>query len=287
MVTHWKESSPVPFPPSDKEDTCLSTTNEEPLRAPWMQHERHREILRLAHENGSVDVSSLASRFDVTSETIRRDLSDLQERQLVRRVHGGAIAVERNFHEPMVLARATQNAEQKLRIAKDAAREVPEGGSVIIDSGSTGLRLAEVFPVERHAHVVTNSLPIALTLARRGVSALSVLGGEVRTNTFAMVDAAAVASVRELRSDVLFISCDGLSFDRGLTTPYREEYLIKRAMIGSARRVVAMVDHSKFGNDQLFASGSLHEIDLIVTDDRATDAEVAALEAHNIEVRRA
>ena len=103
----------------------------------------------LALKHGSVDVAELARRFEVTTETIRRDLSDLQERQLLRRVHGGAVPVERHHHEPMVDARDMQNAEEKLRIGREAIREVPEHGSVIIDSGSTGQRFAEVFPVDR------------------------------------------------------------------------------------------------------------------------------------------
>jgi DeoR family transcriptional regulator, fructose operon transcriptional repressor len=158
---------------------------------------------------------------------------------------------------------------------------------VIVDSGSTGQRFAEVFPVDRRVHVVTNSLITASTLVRRGVAELTVLGGGVRTNTFAMVDAASAAAVRALRVDVLFISCDGLSFQRGLTTPYRDESVLKRAMIESARRVVAMVDQSKFGNDQMFSYAPLDEIDVLVTDTRVDDDAVAVLAEHDIEVRRA
>jgi DeoR family transcriptional regulator, fructose operon transcriptional repressor len=144
-----------------------------------------------------------------------------------------------------------------------------------------------VLSVEADAHVMTNSLVTALTLSRRGVKQLSVLGGSVRTNTFAMVDAQTIEAVRAMRVDVLFISCDGLSLNRGLTTPYREEHLVKRAMIESARRVVALVDHSKFGNDQTFCFAGLHEIDVLVTDSRATNDEVEILTEADIDVRRA
>src|SRR5215208_5312498 len=113
-----------------------------------LQHDRQREIYMLALRQGSVDVTDLARRYGVTTETIRRDLSDMQSRQLLRRVHGGAIPVERMNHEPMVEARDVVNSEEKLRIATLAVSEVPERGSVIIDSGSTGQRLAEVFQVD-------------------------------------------------------------------------------------------------------------------------------------------
>jgi DeoR family transcriptional regulator, fructose operon transcriptional repressor len=252
-----------------------------------LQIERHRQIYRLALKAGSVDVSELAQRFDVSTETIRRDLSELQERELLHRVHGGAVLVERHTHEPMVEARDMQNADEKLAIGRLASAEVPPQGTVMIDSGSTGQRLAEVVSFDPGVSVTTNSLVTALILARRGVQRLSVLGGGVRTNTFAMVGAQTVEEVRSIRVDVLFISCDGLSLNRGLTTPYQEEHYLKRAMIASARRVVALVDQSKFGNDQTYCFAGFHDIDVLVTDSRVSDDEVEILTEAGLEVRRA
>src|SRR3954470_21938597 len=251
-----------------------------------LQHDRQRAIYMLALREGSVDVADLASRHGVTTETIRRDLTDMQNRQLLRRVHGGAVPVERMNHEPMVEARDMVNAEEKLRIATTAVAEVPERGSVIIDSGSTGQRLAEVFPVERDVHVVTNSLLTALTLSRRGLRDLTVLGGSVRTKRLAMVDETTRSELEHMVIDALFISCDGLSFQHGLTTPYREEHTIKRAMIERARRVVAMVDQSKFGNVQMFSFAAFDEIDVLITDTRAEAEAVDVLATHGISVHR-
>jgi DeoR family transcriptional regulator, fructose operon transcriptional repressor len=252
-----------------------------------LQHDRQRAIYMLALREGSVDVADLARRYGVTTETIRRDLSDMQGRQMLRRVHGGAVPIERMNHEPMVEARDMANAEEKLRIATVAVAEIPERGSVVIDSGSTGQRLAEVFPVERDVHVVTNSLVTALTLSRRGLRDLTVLGGSVRTNRLAMVDDTSRAELRNMAIDVLFFSCDGLSFQHGLTTPYREEHTIKRAMMERARRVVALVDQSKFGNHQMFSFATFDEIDVLVTDTRVDPDAVQFLTSHGITVRRA
>jgi DeoR family transcriptional regulator, fructose operon transcriptional repressor len=251
------------------------------------QHDRQRAIYMLALRNGSVDVADLAELHGVTTETIRRDLSELQSRQLLRRVHGGAIPVERMNHEPSIEARDMVNAEEKLRIATMAVSKVPERGSVIIDSGSTGQRLAEVFPVERDLHVVTNSLLTALTLSRRGLRELTVLGGSVRTNRHAMVDETTRSELQPMAIDVLFMSCDGLSFQHGLTTPYREEFMIKRAMIERAREVVALVDASKFHNVQMFGFASFEEIDVLVTDARAESDDVEVLESFGMSVLRA
>jgi DeoR family transcriptional regulator, fructose operon transcriptional repressor len=249
-----------------------------------LQHDRQHAIYMLALRQGSVDVADLAERHGVTTETIRRDLSDLQSRQLLRRVHGGAIPVERVDHQPMVEARDMVHAEEKLRIASAAVAEVPERGSVIIDSGSTGNRLAEVFPVDRDVHVVTNSLITALTLSRRGIRELTVLGGAVRTKRHAMVDDTTRSELQPMAIDVLFMSCDGLSFQHGLTTPYREEHMIKRAMIERARRVVALVDSSKFGNVQMFGFAAFDELDVLVTDTDVDPDAVDILRSHEIDV---
>lgn len=249
--------------------------------------DRHRQIYRLALRHGSVDVSDLAQRFEVTTETIRRDLSELQDRELLRRVHGGAVVVERHHHEPMVAERDMQNAEEKLAIGRLAASIVPVGGTIMIDSGSTGQRFAEVLPVDGDTSVTTNSLATALTLSRRGITNLSVLGGSVRTNTFAMVDAQTVDGVRAMRVDMLFISGDGLSLARGLTTPYEQEHHLKRAMIASARTVVALVDHSKFGNDLTYCFAAVPDIDILITDSRVSDDEIEILTDAGVDVRRA
>jgi DeoR family fructose operon transcriptional repressor len=249
-----------------------------------LQHDRQQAIYMLALRQGSVDVADLAQRHGVTTETIRRDLSDMQRRRLLHRVHGGAIPVERMNHEPMVEARDMVNADEKLRIATKAVDEVPERGSVIIDSGSTGQRLAEVFPVDRDVHVVTNSLLTALTLSRRGLRELTVLGGSVRTKRHAMVDDTTRGELEHMAIDVLFVSCDGLSIQHGLTTPYREEHMVKRAMIERASWVVAMVDHSKFRNSQMFSFATFDEIDVLVTDTRADPEAIEFLTGEGMTV---
>lgn len=250
-----------------------------------LQHDRQREIYVLALRSGSVEVADLARRFGVTTETIRRDLSELQSQGQLRRVHGGAVPLERAHHEPLVTARETQFANEKLRIARAAIAEVPAKGTAIIDSGSTLQHLADVFPADRDVHVITNSLRSGLTLARRGVHPITILGGGVDPNTFAMVDSHTIETVRELSVDMLFISCDGLSFRRGLTTPYRDESMVKRAMIEAASQVIALVDHSKLGNGQLFSYADFDEIDVLITDDGADEDAIESLRSHQIDVR--
>ena len=132
-----------------------------------------------------------------------------------------------------------------------------------------------------------NSLTTALALSRRGIRDLTVLGGAVRTKRLAMVDDTTRTELDHIAVDVLFISCDGLSFKHGLTTPYREEYTLKRAMIERTQRVVALVDSSKFGNMQMFSFASFDEIDVLVTDTGVDPEAVDILSTHGITVHRA
>lgn len=237
------------------------------------QSERQREIVTLSLQHGRVEVSELATRFQVTTETIRRDLSELQEQRLVRRVHGGAVAWETSGFEPLLVVRNDQQDDEKRRIAKIAVNELPDSGTIIIDSGSTLGRFAEAVPATANIRVVTNSLPIAQTLAEHDEVEVIVLGGKVRKNTMAMVDAETIASLEPYSVDTLFISTDGLSPEVGLTTPYRQEAGLKQAMIQSARRVVALVDHSKFSKDQFVRFAEWSDVDVLITTAEA-DAEL-------------
>ena len=244
---------------------------------PRFQSERQDEIARLVFDEGRVEVADLARRFAVTTETIRRDLSELDRRRIVRRVHGGAVAYQRVRHEPRLIIRDTQNAAEKRKIARRAVEELPGEGTIMIDSGSTLSFFAELLPNDRELTVFTNSIPVIQSLSTRDAIEVNVIGGFLKKNTMAMVDATGVDTVRDLAVDVLFISTDRVSPARGFTTPYREEVAIKRAMIAAARRVVMLFDHAKVGNDQIFRFAAVEEIDTIVTDDGVPEDAINAL----------
>ncbi|MEM7095356.1 MAG: DeoR/GlpR family DNA-binding transcription regulator [Actinomycetota bacterium] len=243
------------------------------------QTERQREIVASTIAEGRVEVAELATRFGVTTETIRRDLSELQEQRLLRRVHGGAIAWETSEFEPLLTVRTDQHDEEKRRIAKRAVAELPDSGTIIIDSGSTLGRFAEAVPSDTSLRVVTNSLPIALTLAEHDSLEVITVGGRVRKNTMAMVDAETVRAFDALSVDTLFISTDGLTAEMGLTTPYRQEATLKQAMLRSARRVVALVDQSKFGKNQFVRFAEWSDIDVLVTTAEADGETLERVEA--------
>ncbi|WP_392891213.1 DeoR/GlpR family DNA-binding transcription regulator [Streptomyces sp. LN699] len=246
--------------------------------------ERQQEILRLAREVGRVDVLSLADRFQVTAETVRRDLTALDRAGLVRRVHGGAIPAGRLDFEPDLTEREATAADEKDRIASAALAELPDGGSVILDAGSTVSRLAAAIPVESALTVVTHALPAAARLADHTGVDLHLVGGRVRHRTRAAVDAWALRAYGEIRADVLFLATNGFTPDGGLTTPDLAEAAVKSAAMAAARRVVLLADSSKAGQEHFARFGAFADIDLLITDTGLDPAHKAAIEAAGTEV---
>lgn len=249
--------------------------------------ERQQEILQLARAQGRVDVTSLAESFAVTAETIRRDLTTLERAGVLRRVHGGAIPVERIGFEPALAARDAVLTDEKERIAKVALAEVPDEGAVILDAGTTTARLAQVLPADRELTVVVNSPAIASILGLRSNLNVLLLGGRVRGKTLATVDDWALRPLADLYVDVAFLGTNGCSVERGLTTPDPAEAAVKRAMIAASRRTVLLADHTKVGNDYLARFGSLSDLDLLITDSGLNDDFVSELEAEGVRVVRA
>ncbi|HEX2771227.1 MAG TPA: DeoR/GlpR family DNA-binding transcription regulator [Micromonosporaceae bacterium] len=249
--------------------------------------ERQQEIVKIARANGRVDVMALADEMNVTAETIRRDLTVLERAGVLRRVHGGAIPVERIGFEPGVAARDAVMTAEKERIAKAALAEVPEDGAVILDAGTTTARLAQALPNDRELTVVVNSPVLATILGPRPNITVLLLGGRLRGRTLAAVDDWALRPLADLYVDVAFMGTNGCSVERGLTTPDQAEAAVKRAMIAAARRVVVLADHTKVGNDNLARFGSLSNVDVLITDD-GLDAELATeLEEAGVRVVRA
>jgi DeoR family fructose operon transcriptional repressor len=231
--------------------------------------ERQQAILRRAREAGRVDVASLSEEYEVTPETVRRDLTVLARAGVVRRVHGGAVVIERLGFEPAVSARETVFIAEKERIGKAALQELPEDGAIIIDAGTTTARFAEVLPTDRELTVVVNSPVLAALLARRSNLNVMMLGGRVRHRTLAVVDVWAVDILARIHADVAFMATNGITVEHGLTTPNPAEAAVKRAMIGAARRTVLLADHSKIGNDYFAAFGEIDQVDVWITDSGA------------------
>lgn len=237
--------------------------------------ERQQRIIAEARRAGRVEVTALADDLGVAAETIRRDLTALERRGSLRRVHGGAIPVERLEVEPSLATRSGHLADVKRRIAARALDELPAGGSIILDSGSTTQAVAELLPPDLDLTVLTNSLAAASVLSTHPGITLYLLGGRVRGQTGAAVGEWTTGALADVVVDVALIGTNGLSVARGLTTPDQSEALVKRAMVASARTCVVLTDSSKAGDDHLHRFADLGDIDIVITD-TDLDPDVAA-----------
>ncbi|WP_173923098.1 DeoR/GlpR family DNA-binding transcription regulator [Agromyces sp. Marseille-P2726] len=240
--------------------------------------ERRYEILQRVRAAGRVEVSSLATEYGVSTETIRQDLNSLQESGVIRRTHGGAVPVDRTLIEPRVTERTTFSAEKRA-IAGAAVAHVPPGGSIFIESGSTSLLLAESLPDDVPLTVFTNSLPVAVLLAQRPNATVITLGGRVRPVTLGEVDSFALRSLRDIHVDTAFLGTNGLSVEHGLTTPDQSEADVKREMLRISGHTVLLADRSKLGTVSLWRYGSVTDVDVVITSARADAAEIELLRA--------
>ncbi|MEO6200641.1 MAG: DeoR/GlpR family DNA-binding transcription regulator [Cryobacterium sp.] len=257
--------------------------------------ERRRLIAAQVTDRGRVSVADLAARFDITRETVRRDLDALETDRRLRRVHGGAVAVavdRRSLFEAGLAERRTRCFDEKSRIAAAAAAMIPASAtvSIILDAGTTTGRLADLLAGwTPHAAgdqllVITNALPIAYTLSSNEEIQLHILGGRIRGLTRAAIGAGTTEQLDELRPDIAFVGANGVDADFGLSTLHTAEAAVKRAMVRSARRVVALADSSKFGEKTLVRFAALDAIDTLITDAPPSAELAAALAAADVEV---
>lgn len=249
--------------------------------------ERHQEILTRARQDGRVEVTTLAVELDVTPETIRRDLTLLERRGLVRRVHGGAILLERTGLELGLDVREHALSTEKERIAKAALDELPDAGAIILDAGTTTARLAELLPTDRELTVVTHALQVAMSLAGRPGITLHLVGGTVRGRTLAAVGTWALRELADIQADVAFVGTNGLTVQRGLTTPDLAEAAVKRALVSAARRTVVLADHTKVGRDDFASIVPLAAVDTVVTDTGVAAELAEEIESVGVSVVRA
>ena len=248
--------------------------------------ERQQAIARLVNQRGRMSVNQLAREYDVTTETVRRDLSTLERMGLVRRVHGGVVPLASLFLiESGLRERDQVNTDVKERIARAALdRLPPSGGTILLDAGSTTGRLASLLPPDQELTVITHAVPIAARLAGQRQIDLRLLPGRVRRTTQAAVGSETVQALSNLRVDVAFIGTNGITTDHGLTTPDPDEAAVKRALVECGRTVVALADASKFGIDTAVRFAAPGEIDVLVTDGDVSAADRRTLTKAGIEV---
>ena len=250
--------------------------------------DRREEIARLVEELQRVSVAGLTERFGVTDASIRRDLMILEGAGRLRRIHGGAVGHAARLTNGVYATKLRARREEKVRIAAAAARLLRPGEVVLFDSGTTVAQVAAQMPPALRAAsaitAVTYSLPVIEEIGGWESPHLICLGGLYLPDYRAFVGPQTIASVSELSADVIFLGCDGLTVENGLTTPHVLVAEVGAAATSRARRVVALADSSKLGRQGFTRIVPLSDVDLLITDGGADPERVAEIRAAGVEV---
>lgn len=223
---------------------------------------RQAQIVELLVEQGFQSVTGLATTFGVTASTIRRDLEQLEARDLLQRTHGGALPV-RQTDAPFDL-KETLHSREKVAIGKAMADRILDGQTVLLDSGTTTLEIARHLAKSRIT-AVTNDLQIGVTIAQRRSASLVFIGGELLPNDVSMWGPTAVQQLKNLRVDVAIVGCDTVMED-GLYSTSSYEIELKRTMLSIATDAFFVADSSKFGREALFKCCDLEPFTAGITD---------------------
>lgn len=228
--------------------------------------ERQQRVLEALEKQSRIKVMELADLLEVSPSTIRRDLDQLEAAGLLQRTHGGALLRPQARFEPAFCEKEDQYLKEKEAIAGLAASMVQPGETIIIDAGTTTFQMLKHLREKKNLTIITNAINFAKELNADHNIELIMIGGTVRLNTQALVGPLSEANLKNFYADKAFIAANGCTAQKGLTTPNLTEAYTKRAMVQAATEVIALLDHSKFGQINLVPIIPLSELDLIITD---------------------
>jgi DeoR family fructose operon transcriptional repressor len=230
-----------------------------------LAEERRLLIVGWTRDEGRLDAGEAAAKLNVATETVRRDLDVLQRRGILRRVHGGAIAMERFAHEYTIPERQGLNPEAKRLIAETAAQYIPNEGCIFVDGGTTTEFLAPALRNRPNLIVVTNSVMLASRIADSSTMTY-MLPGRIRPATLSAVSTRTVEDVSRLNAVVAFVGINGISSELKLTAFDTDEAAVKKVMMSNAAERVLLADNSKFGSSYPATFAAPEDFDRLVTD---------------------
>lgn len=230
-----------------------------------LAEDRRAKILNFVNQHQSAKVNQLSKKFDVSTSTVRRDLQKLEERGVISRTHGGAVAKEKDNIEPSYIEKENEHEQEKILIANKAAELIEDGDTIILDAGTTTAKLSEELDQFNDLTVVTNAVNIALELVDTDHEVI-IPGGNLKKRTLALVGPVTENYLEGLHADKAFIGANGIDLEAGITTPDLVEANVKRRMAEKAKEVVILADYSKFSAVTLVKVLEIEQVDKIVTD---------------------
>lgn len=246
------------------------------------QTTRHQKIIDLIHKNGYVSTDSLVELFQVSPQTIRRDLNELADENKIRRHHGGATTPLSSVNTAYNTRKAMQLHEKDC-IAEALVKHIPDGATLFIDIGTTPESIAkELVKNHKELRVVTNNINVASILMSNKDFSVILAGGEVRNRDGGIVGEATLDFIKQFRLDFGILGISGIDYDGSLLDFDYHEVRVKKAIIENSRSVYLAVDHTKFGRNAMVKLGNISKLDMLITDQQPPEEISALLKEHDI-----
>jgi len=247
-------------------------------------YERRQSLLDILRKQPGLRVPELAEALSISEGTVRNDLNALEREGRLTRVHGGAVLSEHNqFQDNSYKLRFQTNAVAKLAIAREATVLVKDGDSVLLDASSTAFYLARNLSERQKLRVMTNGFETARELARNSSNTIILLGGVVNNDSSSVTGLLSEKIIAEMRIEKAFFSCSGFSLERGMTEVHFDEAQLKRKAIESSQQVIALIDSTKFGKEDLTPFARPEKISHLFTDSGITEEWKTRLKQAGIE----
>lgn len=234
-----------------------------------LKEERHQYILNRLNTHGRVYITSLSEELNISDDTLRRDLIELDKQGVLTKVHGGAIAKSGISVEFM--DRLNTGIAEKKEIAAKVIPLFRQGDVLLIDGGTSSLEVARQIPDNLEMTVYTNSFPIANVLMNHPKLELIFLGGKVFSSSQVTVGVSVFQALQTVRPDWLVLGICSIHPQQGITDPDREESMVKRLMVERAQKRIVLADSYKLNTAETYHIASLEDIDYLVTEDSKVD----------------
>ena len=246
--------------------------------------ERHKYILEQLQTKGFVEVQALADELNVTGATIRKDLRVMEDQKLLIRSHGSATLVKPPVFDQNSSEKALKHSNEKNLIAKAASKLISSYDAIMLTSGSTIIAFAKAIPSDDNINIVTSSLEIAILLKERKNVNVMILGGRVYKSSMSVRGPYAEDGVKHINCSKLYIGCDGIDLEKGITCASIEEVRLIQVMMSRTSKMIVLADSSKFGKSGFGRICGIEDVDIIITDSGIPDAIREEIEEKGVQV---
>ena len=246
--------------------------------------ERRNAILAKLATDGKVIVSDLSVEFNVTEETIRRDLEKLDKEGLAKKTYGGAIVLETHGADLPFNVRKRVNANLKENIAQKIADLISDGDSIILDSSTTAISVTKYIKNRENLTLITNSVEILLELSDKSGWKILSTGGKLKNGSLALVGASAEQMIRDYHVHIAVCSSKGIDMNMGISDSNEEDACMKKAIFSAADRKILAIDSTKFNRRSFVKVFSVSDVDTVVTDEKPSDEWIEFFEKHQVEL---